>query len=203
MANITGASKGFFNDFWDALAGELKTVGGVLAEFFGSVSVTVDDVEAIIADWQSIKANFEKEVNKIKNFSVQPHLKSRVINVPIAIDQIHLFVDDLRSFFTDKLDSIVEPMKELVEEIKADRLASQSTIDKPSAFAVAATISRGVSTSIHKIRNELDAIKDLLELANKLTDAIEKLEPLFLQQKNPRKVVDGFRLRVGKLHESL
>lgn len=192
-------------DFGSNLWSEIKTVTAAifsfLGSFVGSINASVDDINQIIDDWNEIKEGIQAEIQKIKDFQFHPKLKSRVINVPIAIDQMHGFAEDLRSFFTEKIQSLIDPIHDLVQEIKADAASIQSTGDKPSALARAATISHGIETSIHQIRQAMDAAKDLSDLANKITDNLSGLDPLFLQQKNPRQKAKTLGLiRIGKLH---
>jgi hypothetical protein len=49
----------------------------------------------------------------------------------------------------------------------------------------------------------MDAAKDLTELANTITDQLNGLDVLFLQQGNPRARIKGtITARIGKLHAS-
>lgn len=199
--NLGQLLKDFGSNLWSELKTVLTAIGAFIADFTGSLSATVDDVEGIVSDWTEIKANVKSEIDKIKNFQFDPKLKQRVINVPIAIDQMHQFVDELHQFFVEKIDDIISPIKDLIAEVKADAASIQATGDKPSALARAATISHGIETSIHLIRQSLDAAKDVTELANTITDQLQNLEPLFLQQHNPRtKGKKPSYQRIGKLH---
>jgi len=200
--NIGQLVKDFGSNLWSEITTVLSAIGSFLSSFFNVWEVSIDDFQAIVDDYNEIKKNLQDEVQKIKDFSLQPHLKTRVIHVPTAIDQIHALVDDVRQGLTDVTDGIIEPIHDLILVWKTESAELSSSMDKPSGLARASSFLHSVETSVHQIRTAMDSAKDLTELAEKITDGLDGLDAIFLQQKNPRKTVKhSSRIRVGFLHQ--
>jgi hypothetical protein len=194
--------KDFGKNLWSEFTAVLSAIGGFLSSFFDVWSVSVDDFEAIVEDYNEVKQNLKDEVQKIKDFSLQPHLKTRVINVPSAISQAHSLIDDMRQSLTDVTDGIVQPIHDLILVWKTESAQLSNSMDKPSGLARASSFLGSVQTSVKQIRTAMDSAKDLTDLANQITDSLDSLDSVFLQQKNPRKrVKHSAKIRVGFLHQ--
>jgi hypothetical protein len=178
--------KDFGKNLWQELKDVLSAIGSFLSSFFDTWSVSIDDFDAIVQDYSEIKANLQAEIDKIQNFKLEPHLKTRVINVPRAIDAIHDLVKEVKDALTDVTDEIIAPIHDLILVWKTESAQLSQSMDKPSGMARAASFLHSVETSIHQIRTAMDGAKDLTELATTITDQLNGLELLFLPQGNPR-----------------
>jgi phage-related protein len=195
----------FIKDFGSALWDELKTVLSAVASFLSSFfdvwSVTTDDFAQIHSDFTELEQNVKAEIEKIKNFSFEPHLKTRVINVPKMIDAVHDLIELIRDDLFGKMKDVVEPIHELVLIWQTEKAALSDTLDKPSGMVRAASFLHSVETAISQVRRAMDDAKDITELALEITDKLNGLDVLFLQQGNPRqRVKKTVSQRVGILH---
>jgi hypothetical protein len=195
----------FIKDFGSALWDELKTVLSVVGEFLSSFfdvwSVSIDDLSQIHSDFTELEQNVQAEVEKIKHFSFEPHLKTRVINVPKMVEAVHDLVELIRDDLFGKMKDIVEPIHELVLIWQTESAQLSQTMDKPSGMARAASFLHSVETAIHQVRIAMDDAKDITELALDITDKLNGLDVLFLQQGNPRvRVKKTVSQRQGALH---
>jgi hypothetical protein len=195
----------FIKDFGSALWDELKTVlsaiGSFLSSFFDVWSVSTDDLSQIHTDFTELEQNVQAEITKIKNFSFEPKWKTRVINVPKAIEAVHDIVELIRDDLFTSLKDVVDPIHELVLIYQTEKAELQSSMDKPNGLARAASFLHAVETAIHQVRTAMDAAKDVTELGLQITDKLNGLDLLFLQQGNPRVRLKGtISARAGKLH---
>ena len=167
-------------------------------------------IQAIVQDWEDMKQNLKDEVEKLKNFEFDPKWKTRVINVPIAIDQIRELLDEVFNQTRDKIEDIIQPLKavhdfELLKESATATAGAQG--DQPSKLAkaleTAGEIVSFVQKALSDVQSSFDSAKDLTALFEDITDKIKNAESLFLQQGNSRqrKSEKAF-VRVGKLHRS-
>jgi methyl-accepting chemotaxis protein len=198
---VVGAA---FKEFFHALGDEIGTVVTYLGDFFETWNVSIDDFQEIADNIREIEMNAKAEIEKIKTFQFDPKFKSRVINVPIAIEQIHDFVDLLKTFLFDQVHNVIDPIHDLIQTFKAEAETLSQTMDKPNGLARASSFLHSVETAIGEIKDATDAAKDFTEMATEITDRIEGLNDLFLQQGNPRisaKKAGTKTARVGRLHK--
>jgi len=193
--------KDFGSALWDELKAVLSAVTSFLSSFFDVWSVTTDDLMQIHSDFTELEQNVKAEIDKIKQFSLTPHLKSRVINVPKMVDSVHDFIELIRDDLFGKMKAVVEPIHELVLIWNTEKAQLSDSMDKPSGMARAASFLHSVETAITQVRIAMDDAKDISELALEITDKLNGLELLFLQQGNPRiRVKKTVSQRDGKLH---
>ena len=193
--------KDFGKNLWDELKSVLSAVTSFLSSFFDVWSVTTDDFAQIHSDFTELEQNVQAEIEKIKNFSLEPHLRTRVINVPKAIEAVHDFIDLIRDDLFGKLKDVVEPIHELVLIWQTEKAQLSDTMDKPSGMARAASFLHSVETAVSQVRRAMDDAKDITQLALDITDKLNGLDLLFLQQGNPRvRVKKTVSQRDGKLH---
>lgn len=184
--NVGQVIKDFGKNLWQELKDVLSAIGSFLSGFFELWTVSIDDFEATVADYQEIKKNLQAEVEKIKNFSVEPHLRTRVMSAPRAIEAIHSMIDEVKNALTDITDGIITPIHDLVLVWKTEAAQLRNSMDKPNGLARAQSFLSAVETTIHQIRVAMDSAKDLTELATTITDQISGMDALFLQQGNSR-----------------
>jgi hypothetical protein len=165
-----------------------------------------ENLQAIVDDAVEMTANFKAEIQKLKDFQFNPKWKTRVINVPIAIDQLRDLLDEIFVQVKDKFVEIFQSFEDVVTTLKIQ--SEQGRVvgaGEPTGFArvinKAENISNYINFAFEGTRTAFDAAKDVTELFLDITDRIEKLEDVFLQQGNPRQRSDDVSVRrVGKLH---
>lgn len=211
-----------FTAFWDKikeLLGKLKGLEDLLKEIldaakrffhslFQSEADIIDNCTGIVTDYQLIKENLKRDVDALRHFKVDPAWKTRVINVPIAIEQIGKIGGKLQDFWNEQLQEITEPIHELSLILKQEGPTTSGTrgvldpAGTPSGLARAAVKVDEIATMVAQIRRAMDTLVNLTgPLFEELTKSIEALEPLFLQQRNPRaRVTKPTVIRKGHLH---
>ena len=194
--------KQFGQNLWAELQTVLGSIGSFLQSFFNVWDVSIEDFDAIKSDFDEIKANVQAEIQKLKTLH-NPKWKQRVINVPRAMEAVHDMIELVRDDLFTRAEDVVTPIHSLVLAWKSEKLALESSMDKPNALARAASWLHSVETAIHQVREAMDAAKDVSELANEITDQLNGLDLIFLQQGNPRiRLKKTISARAGKLHAS-
>lgn len=191
-----------FGQFFDKI--------GLVAQSAANAATGIDDdladLRGIIEDWTEMKKNFAEEVQKLKDFEFNPHWKTRVINVPIAIEQVKDLLDEIFRQVVDKIKDIVQPIQDSIGA--AEIVKNQAPVvgaGEPTGFArtlnKAETLAGYIRFGFAESRKAFDAAKELTDLFLDITKRIEKLDDFFLQQKNKRQTVEGkAQERIGKLH---
>ena len=196
---------GFIKQFGQNLWAEVQTVYSAIANFVSKsvvdVSGVLSDLQGIHDDWEELRANLQTEVDKLKNFQFDVRWKTRVINVPIAIDQIRNLIDEIFHQLIAKVDEVIAPLKDLSGEIQELARKQSASEDQVTALAKIEGGIGFVQVAIHDTRQAMDSVKDLSELFLDITNRIETGSDLFLQQGNPRVRLKGtITAREGKLH---
>jgi hypothetical protein len=192
--------KDFGSNLWNELKSVLSAIGSFLSSFFSVWDVSIDDFQAIRADFDLIKANVQAEIDKLKTLH-KPEWNTRVINVPRAFQAIHELVDLIREDLFTRAQDVIDPIHDLVLLYQSEKASLQSSMDKPSGLVRASSFLHSVETAISQVRSAMDAAKDVSELATTITDKLNGLDVLFLQQGNPRIRLKGtITARQGKLH---
>jgi hypothetical protein len=146
--------------------------------------------------------SFTAEVNAFKHFKEDFRLKSRVVNVERAITKIR----DLVQGLFDAWRSIVSLFKGLSFKLEtggAAEVAEAATgIGLPIAVVNALVI---IVEVLDTVRNIIDAFQTVIDEIKRLREFIETGDTIFLQQRNPRKILrlaDGktIKIRLGRLH---
>jgi methyl-accepting chemotaxis protein len=168
---------------------------GDIFNLFTNVSGIIDDVDALIHDLAVLVFNIKKEIDKLKAFKFEPKWKTRVINVPAAIDKT-------RELVTSVADEIHTAFQTLHGNLQSIITARQRHKAEGGDTGVAGILS--LMTEIRNFVRETDnAIKSLDSFVNairEITDELEGLDTLFLQQGNPRqRVTLSATIRTGAL----
>jgi hypothetical protein len=133
----------------------------------------------------------------------KPEWKTRVINVPRAMEAVHDMIELIRDDLFTRAEDCITPLHDLVLIWKSEKASIESSMDKPNAMVRASSFLHSVETAIHQVRSAMDAAKDVTELATEITDKLNGLDLIFLQQGNPRVRLKGtISARAGKLHAS-
>jgi hypothetical protein len=194
--------KDFGSNLWSELQSVLSAIGSFLSSFFSVWDVSIDDFDAIRADFEEIKANVQAEIMKLQKLH-KPEWKTRVINVPRAMEAVHDMIELIRDDLFTRAEDCITPLHDLVLIWKSEKASIESSMDKPNAMVRASSFLHSVETAIHQVRSAMDAAKDVTELATEITDKLNGLDLIFLQQGNPRVRLKGtISARAGKLHAS-
>lgn len=191
-------------DFGSNLLAEFKAVLSAIGTFVTSFFTTFDniegDIEGIHADVLTIISNVELEMQKLKSFQFNVKWKTRVINVPIAVEQIKALIDEITHQLVDKIKEVERPIAIMIESLKANR-RDPSDANKPSALAVVTVSVTTIENGIKAVRASISSLKDVTSLFIDITDRIEGLDDFFLQQGNSRmRLTEKSTIRLGALH---
>jgi len=188
--NVGQLIKDFGKNLWDELKSVLSAVTNFLSNFLDVWTVTTDDIDAIIADFQVIKGNLQAEVDKLQHLH-KPAWKTRVISVPRAMEALHEMVDLIRDDLFSRAEDVITPLHDLVLTFQSEKASLESSMDKPTALARTASFLHAVETALSQVRQAMDAAKDVTELVTEITDKLNGFELIFLQQGNPRIRITG------------
>jgi hypothetical protein len=188
--NVGQLIKDFGKNLWDELKNVLSAVTNFLSNFFDVWTVTTDDIDAIIVDFHVIQGNIQAEVEKLQHLH-KPNWKTRVISVPRAMEAMHEMVELIRDDLFSRAQDVLTPLHDLVLTFQAEKASLQNSLDKPTALARTASFLHAVETAISQVRQAMDAAKDVTELVADITDKLNGLELIFLQQGNPRIRITG------------
>src|SRR3954454_22450398 len=115
---------GFFDSLIGKLKGVLAAILGAAGRFFDSLFQAeiniVENLHRIVDAFNRTKESIEEEVQTLRTFRFEPKWKTRVINVPDAIDQIKKLIAKVSDGFRDKFDVIRAPIHELSLIFKAE-----------------------------------------------------------------------------------
>jgi hypothetical protein len=143
----------------------------------------------------------------VQHFKIDVHWKSRVINVPKAVQQVKQLVYDLTTGLKEKVQTIEQPFVTFAHDLK---LIAETPPD-PNVSALARGINEvqtfvtQLNILVGQVAAAIQASLSLTELFDRVLQDLQHLEDLFLQQKNRRQLEhlkDGrpIKLRIGDLH---
>jgi hypothetical protein len=162
--------KNFFNGIWAAI----KSLFSAADNTFVGVFRFIDRVEAAVDRSKQLLID-------LKKFDFDPKLKSRVINVPRAIEGFQDLWDEITIDLREKLE-------QLSNEFKYWRSKFESRTPSEGLEAAAPVSARlqDISTMLDQIATSLETILDIAEIIDDVKHRIETLDDLFLPQSRPR-----------------
>jgi hypothetical protein len=177
-----------------------KTIGHLLAgiwsflgNFFTGVATitknTVDIEDAVI----ELGRNLKVQLDRLEHFKFEPRWKSRVINVPVAIDQIRAFIHLITDDWRDRIDTIRKPISGLqavIEGLHHGGVSGGGDQEALSGLSKAELISSAIVTFTDDLAGAFNEINEFEDIFRQVIDQIEGLDALFLQQGNPKRIVD-------------
>ncbi len=176
-----------FKQFFKGLGGLLSAIWSFLFESFTHYDSVLADVQDMVTTFNEIKANLQKEVEDIKAFKFDPHWKTRVINVPSAVQAIQdlksLFIDDFR----DRIDTLFAPIHAMALIFQSDKITAGDPSQAVNALVKAQAKLGDISTMVHELAAALHEVGNLQDLFDQLLTQVESLDALFLNQSKPRK----------------
>jgi hypothetical protein len=141
-------------------------------------------------------------------FQFEPAWKSRVINVPKAIEQIQNLIADVSDGWKERFELLRAPIHELTLIFKAEEIPDAGDpLHQVSGLSKASVKIDEIATMIKQLADASDQVVEVVELFDKVRDAIQTLEPLFLQQGNSRSRISTLHpgadpyVRIGNLHQ--
>jgi methyl-accepting chemotaxis protein len=184
--------------------GKTDLAEAALQFLFGADNLTADRIESIAKDLKRLGASLQVEAKRVQNFKIDIHWKSRVINVPKAIEQIKKLIHDLTTGLKEKVQTIEQPFVSFAHDLK---LIAETPPD-PNVSALTRGINEvqtfvtQLNILVGQVAAALQSSLALTELFDRVLQDLQHLEDLFLTQKAPRKIVklaDGgsFKIREG------
>lgn len=183
---LLGSISGFFGGLGSLLSSAVAAAGRFFNSLFQTELEITDNITKIVKDSEETKKNIKAEIEKLKSFEFNPRWKSRVINVPTAIDQSKQLIEKVIHTFSGKLERLLQPIKDL-HTIFEGESAPDPLGDKPAAISKAAVKVNHIATMISDLAKAMDDVKDMSKLVKDVTDSLESLDTLFLSQGNPQK----------------
>jgi len=191
--------------FIKGIAGILSGIWHFIFQSFTHYDQVVEDCQQIHSQVVAIKANVEREIQQIRAFKFNPRWKSRVINVPKAVEAIQNLKATVFDDFRERITKIEEPIHEFILIFKSEEISHGDPQQAVSALSKAEVKLGHIVTLLHQVRVAIEQISDFVKLFGELRDQVEGLDALFLQQGNLRRYLHGtdgevLKLRVGSLH---
>jgi len=155
---------------------------------FNADNLTADKMQAIAADIRRLAASLQTEVKRVKAFKFDIHWKSRVINVPIAIDRVRDLIEELTNGLREKILTLEQPFKDFQSAIHA---AGHEFVD-PQLSKVATSFSKvedfvtSLNILVGDVAKALQAALSLTALFDRVLQDLQHLDDIFLQQKSTR-----------------
>lgn len=190
---------------------------GPLRPLIAIVTKFKDNTTGLLSSGVTLGNSLVRIYGKLVNFTFQPKIASRVINLPklqqhaadlaAAPGKIIHSIEDLWSQLKNKVDPAAFDVEELegLEDLRAifTKLGSRLA----AAFEKVLGWVTLLVDALVTIRSSIDDIQTICDAVEEIIDDIANLEGLFLSQKNPRKTLqlaDGgsIKIRVGSLHDS-
>jgi methyl-accepting chemotaxis protein len=190
--------------------GKTDLAEAALQFLFGADNLTADRIESIAKDLKRLGASLQVEAKRVQHFKIDIHWKSRVINVPKAVEQVKQLIYDLTTGLKEKVQTIEQPFVTFAHDLK---LIAETPPD-PNVSALARGINEvqtfvtQLNILVGQVAAAIQSSLALTELFDRVLQDLQHLEDLFLQQKNPRQLdhlKDGrpIKLRIGNKEGSL
>ncbi len=208
------------------LSGILNSIKAFLGPFgklIDQLKVTFDHLVNIVSNGNKLIDSVLAEIEGWKNFKQDIRFSQRVIQIERAIQKTRDLIEgipaawrsivDIGKQFKEQLSGEANPAEEaesLVEDVETSGGIS-ALLKKFPALGKALEKILGVLAlvvqSLEAISNTIGDLQQIVDELKALRLEIERLDTIFLQQGNKRKVLrlsDGkiIRIRVGKLHQT-
>jgi hypothetical protein len=171
--------------------GKTALAEAALQFIFGADNLTADRVESIAQDLKRLGASLGVEAKRVQNFKIDVHWKSRVINVPKAIENFKQLIHDLTTGLKEKVQTIEQPFITFSHDLKL-------LAEAPPDLNVSA-LSRGIgevqefvtqlNILVGQVAAAIQSSLSLTELFDRVLQDLQHLEDLFLTQKSKRTTV--------------
>ncbi len=173
---------------WRIISQLLGAILHFVVNAFTHYDQVVDDINAIMTRYAHAKETIQKEIAELRKFQFNPAWKTRVINVPAAIERTQELQARILDDFQNRLRQIVEPVHELTLILKQESAPNPGDpTGAVSALSKTEAKLGEVVVMIHQVRIAFDSVTEFVDLFSELRKDVETLDVIFLQQKNPRK----------------
>jgi len=171
-----------------ATGGGLGLAEAALQLIFNADNLTAEKIESIAKDLKRLGASLQVEAKRVKNFKIDVHWKSRVINVPIAIDHIKDLVHDLTTGLKEKVQTIEQPFITFAHDLKliGEEVPDPNITRFTHAIDQVQTFITQLNILVGEVADALQSSLSLTSLFDRVIDDIEHLEDIFLSQKSKR-----------------
>src|SRR6266576_1066961 len=168
---------------------------GDILEILTGLTGIFDDVDHLIDNTIKLTANIRGEIDALKKFKAEPKWKTRVINVPAAIQKS-------KDFVVQVSEEIHTAFKQFVDDVKAIRAITPPHPRGGGGVNPILKLIGDLRLFITSLNNAVLALEKFVEAIAAIQKEIETLDTLFLGQENQRKRLSGAHpfIRVGKLH---
>lgn len=172
----------FFSGLGKLFRSALDAAGRFFSSLFQSEVQIVDNVQHIVAKFEETKLAIEHELDLVRHFQFDPHWKSRVINVPIAVKQMQDLISMVTDIFKGKLEKVLAPIHDLSLVFKTEA-APDPLGDKPAAISKAAIKVDEIAAMIKQTADAMDVISEVAHDFETITAFLQNLDQVFLSQK--------------------
>lgn len=193
--------KDFGKNLWGELQSVLKAIGSFFTNFFSAAERIGNSIDALCAKTDALVKSVETSIQDFHDFKFDPKWKTRVINVPIAIDQVRDFVTKIPKDMIDKFKTLAVDLRGLKAGLHD--VAGQVSGEGGGGTGLIKVI--GWMSLLDQTFGRVDQFVDELQVIvtdiDELVKQIESLDTLFLQQGNARiRLKKTISAREGKLH---
>jgi methyl-accepting chemotaxis protein len=197
----------------------LKQLADTFTQVFTKVPETVGKAQDTVNEIFDI-------YDEIKNFTLQPAWRNRVVSVPRAIENIKRLAavpQEILNVVKDLIKQVKESFgkfdeRELAQDIEgigeADIAESSEAISKffgklgpklAKIFEKILGVAAVILQVLQNVEQTIDDIKTVVDDLKEVLDDLNHLDGIFLPQNNPRRILqleDGgsIKIRVGNLH---
>jgi hypothetical protein len=166
----------------------LVAAEAALSIIFGADNLTAEKISSIAKNLKRLGASLQVEAKRVKDFKIDVHWKSRVINVPKAIDNFKQLLQDLTTGLKDKIQTIEAPFITFAHDLKL--IAETPPDPNISKFTASVSELQDFVTQLNILVGQVDAALvsslSLTALFDRVIQDIEHLEDLFLPQTSKR-----------------
>lgn len=193
--SVVGSVGGFFS----SIANFFRSVWTFLTNWFSAADQIQKRIDAFCVKVDALVMNIEHEIDAWKNFEFNPHWSSRVINVPIAVDQVREFVIDIPHEIVERFKKARDDLRALFglfqHGVPGAETQPMSGLDKVVSWMSL------LDQSFEILEFMVDDLAVIEEDLRAIRETVEALDVLFLQQGNSRRVVtEKSTIRIGNLH---
>lgn len=201
----------------------LELLNPIIAPIRAAIQLVVkpiQEIKGLAGVIQDCAQLIDEIIAGVKNFQAQPHWKSRVINGPKAFSKLKR-LSEIPGEIVNAIKDIFKQLKEAsgqaenpAEALEADAEgveALKTSVSKlgpkiGQVFEKALGIVAIIVQALSQTRKAFDDLKTVLTDLKEIIDDFNKLDGIFLQQNNGRRVIDTdigkVTIRVGGLHKN-
>jgi len=195
--------------------------GTVVGKLVNKIIQGISHISTLVTRIENLISSIKDEISAFANWKEMVHFKSRVINIPKAVEQAR----DLVGEVIDAWHAILSLVNDIKEKLSGAENATEEAEEMASDFEEVGIgesllkklpkLSKGfekllgvvtlIVDSVISWSDAVDKLQDIVNAVSDLRDAIESGDTIFLSQKNGRREVPlaqggAIKIRVGGLH---